>query len=159
MVLVSACLLGMRTTYDGDGRPVEALVRLAAQGQAVPVCPEVAGGLPVPRPPAEIVGGSGEDVLDGRARVLTIEGEDVTAAYIRGAEAALATAHRLGVQIAVLKAHSPSCGSSQIYDGTHSGRLIPGRGVAAALLRRAGIEVMSEEDLEPETQDIEVAYE
>jgi len=146
--LVSACLLGMRTAYDGEGRAVEALMRLAAQGKVVPICPEVAGGLPVPRPPAEIVGGSGEDVLDGRARVLTVDGQDVTEEYLQGAEAALAAARRFGVRKAVLKAHSPSCGTSLVYDGTHSGRLIPGRGVAAALLRRAGVEVTSEEDLE-----------
>ncbi len=151
MVLVSACLLGMRTAYDGEGRATEALVRLAAQGRAVPICPEVAGGLPIPRSPAEIVGGSGEDVLEGRARVLTIEGEDVTAAYIRGAEVALAVARRLGLRRAVLKARSPSCGSRCIYDGTHSGRLISGQGVTAALLRRAGVEVVSEEEMGPES--------
>ncbi|HIQ00866.1 MAG TPA: DUF523 domain-containing protein [Anaerolineales bacterium] len=148
--LVSACLLGMPTAYDGQGRPVEELVRLAARGCVVPVCPEVAGGLPIPRPPAEIVGGSGEEVLEGRARVLTTDGEDVTAAYLRGAEATLEAALRFGAKVAVLKAHSPSCGSCQIYDGTHSGRLIPGQGVAAALLRRAGVEVVSEEELGPE---------
>jgi uncharacterized protein YbbK (DUF523 family) len=89
VILVSACLLGLPTAYDGRGHPVAELVRLAALGRVIPVCPEVASGLPVPRPPAEIVGGRGGDVLDGRARVLTAAGEDVTEAYTRGAEAAL----------------------------------------------------------------------
>jgi uncharacterized protein YbbK (DUF523 family) len=143
--LVSACLLGMPTAYDGAARLLPELLTLAARGQVVPVCPEVAGGLTIPRPPTEIVGGSGEDVLDGRARVLAIDGTDVTAAYLQGAERTLQAAQRWGASSAVLKARSPSCGSGQVYDGTHSVRLIPGQGVAAALLRRAGIEVFSEE--------------
>ena len=101
----------------------------------------------MPRPPAEIVGGDGEDVLEGRARVITIDGQDVTEAYLRGAEVALAVARRLGIRKAILKSHSPSCGCRLIYDGTHSGRLVPGRGVTAALLRQEGIEVVSEENL------------
>lgn len=144
--LVSACLVGTPTTYDGGHRLVPALVTLAARGLAVPICPEVAGGLGIPRPPAEIVGGSGEEVLDGLARVLTIDGEDVTDAFLAGAEAAAAVARRCGATVAILKARSPSCGSWWIYDGTHSGRLIRGQGVAAALLRRAGLTVLSEEE-------------
>ena len=144
--LVSACLLGMPSAYDGQGRLVAELLALAAQGRVVPVCPEMAGGLPTPRPAAEIVGGSGEDVLEGRARVITIEGQDVTDAYVQGAQATLAAARRCGARLAVLKAHSPSCGSSQIYDGSHAGRRMPGQGVTAALLRRAGLQVVSEED-------------
>lgn len=76
--LVSACLLGIPTAYDGGGRPQEKLIALAARGQVVPICPEAAGGLRVPRPPAEIVGGDGDDVLEGRARVMTVAGEDLT---------------------------------------------------------------------------------
>lgn len=148
MILVSACLLGMPTAYDGRGRPVEKLIRLAALGRVLPLCPEVAGGLPTPRPPAEIVGGSGGDVLDGRARVLTAAGEDVTEAYIRGAEIALALVRRYGIRLAVMKARSPSCSPSGIYDGTHSRRLIPGEGVTVALLRREGVRVVSEELLQ-----------
>ncbi|MCX7856016.1 MAG: DUF523 domain-containing protein [Anaerolineae bacterium] len=145
VILVSACLLGLPTAYDGRGHPVAELIRLAAMGRVIPVCPEVAGGLPVPRPPAEIVGGSGGDVLDGRARVLTASGEDVTEAYIRGAEVALALVRRYGIRLAVMKARSPSCGPSGIYNGSHSGRLVPGEGVAVALLRREGVRVISEE--------------
>jgi len=144
--LVSACLLGISCAYDGRSHPQAGLIALAAQGRVVPVCPEVAGGLGVPRPPAEIVGGDGDDVLDGRARVVTVTGEDVTAAYLRGAECALAAARRYGVTTAILKQRSPACGASRIYDGTHSGRLVAGQGVTAALLRRHGVTVRSEEN-------------
>ncbi len=144
--LVSACLLGIPTTYDGRSHPQGELIALATRGRVVPVCPEVAGGLPVPRPPAEIVDGDGDDVLDGRARVVTVEGEDVTGAYLRGAECALAAARRCSITMAILKQRSPSCGVSRIYDGTHSGRLRVGQGVTAALLRRHGMTVWSEED-------------
>jgi uncharacterized protein YbbK (DUF523 family) len=140
--LVSACLLGICTRYDGGCCPVPQLIELAARGVAVPICPEVAGGLPIPRPPMEIVGGDGHAVLDGRARVLTIEGEDVTEAFLAGARQALETAQRLGIRQAVLKEDSPSCGCHRIYDGTFSGRMISGQGVAAALLQRNGITVL-----------------
>jgi uncharacterized protein YbbK (DUF523 family) len=143
--LVSACLLGIPCAYDGGAHPQSELIALAARGLVVPICPEVAGGLPAPRPPAEIVGGDGDDVLDGQARVVTVEGEDVTAAYLRGAECALATARRHGITTAILKQRSPSCGSACIYDGTHSGYLVTGQGVTAALLRRHGVTVWSEE--------------
>ena len=144
--LVSACLLGICTRYDGGCCPVSQLIRLAARGLAVPVCPEVAGGLPIPRPPAEIVGGDGQAVLGRQARVLTIEGEDVTEAFLAGARQALETAQRLGIRQAVLKDGSPSCGCRRIYDGTFSDRTVSGQGVAAALLQRNGITVFSEEE-------------
>jgi len=143
-LLVSACLLGICTAHDGGSRPHPALQALAAQGRVVSVCPEVAGGLPVPRPPAEIQGGDGADVLDGRARVVTAKGQDVTTQYLAGARAALVTARRFGLRRAVLKSHSPSCGVEQIYDGTFWHRLRPGDGVTAALLKREGIAVYSE---------------
>ncbi|MCS7178742.1 MAG: DUF523 domain-containing protein [Anaerolineae bacterium] len=146
VILVSACLLGLPTAYHGGGHPVADLIRLAALGAVIPICPEVAGGLPIPRPPMEIVGGSGGDVLDGQARVLTAKGEDVTDAFLRGAERALALVRRYGIRLAVMKARSPSCGSLAIYDGSHRGRLIPGEGVTVALLRRAGVRVVSEEE-------------
>lgn len=145
--LVSACLLGICTRYDGGCCPVPQLIQLAAQGLVVPVCPEVAGGLPVPRPPAEIGGGDGQSVLDGQARVLTVDGQDVTEAFLAGARRALETAQRLGVRRAVLKDDSPSCGCHRIYDGTFSGHMVSGQGVATALLQRNGIAVLSEEDL------------
>ncbi|MBU0704906.1 MAG: DUF523 domain-containing protein, partial [Chloroflexi bacterium] len=95
---------------------------------------------------AEIVGRDGDDVLDGRARVVTGTGEDVTVAYLRGAERTLAAARWHGVATAILRQRSPSCGSGCIYDGTHAGRLRAGQGVTVALLRRHGVAVWSEED-------------
>ncbi len=106
----------------------------------VPFCPEQLGGLPTPRPRAEIESGSGDDVLDGRSRVLDEGGRDVTAAFVRGAEEAAGLCARLGIRTAVLKARSPSCGAGQIVRG---GRLVDGDGVTAALLRRRGIAVLA----------------
>ena len=100
----------------------------------------------MPRLPAEIQGGDGADVLDGRARVVTVSGEDVTVQYLVGARAALEAARRFGLCRAVLKARSPSCGVGQVYDGTFTHRLRPGDGVTAALLKREGITVHSEEE-------------
>jgi uncharacterized protein YbbK (DUF523 family) len=141
--LVSACLLGICTTYNRSSHPHPHLIELSARGCAVPVCPEVAGGLLVPRPEAEIVGGDGHAVLDGRAHVLTRDGHDVTDAFLNGAQIALEAARCFKVRSAVLQPRSPSCGPCQVYDGTFSGRLVKGKGVTAALLARYGIEVLS----------------
>ena len=146
--LVSACLLGICATYDGSSHLQPHLIELVARGRIVPVCPEVAGGLPIPRPPAEIVGGDGCTVLDGQAHVLTCDGDDVTEAFIAGAQVALETAQRFGIRTAVLQPRSPSCGPCQVYDGRFSGCLVPGPGVAAALLMRHGIKVVSPDELE-----------
>lgn len=108
------------------------------------VCPEVDGGLGTPRPPAEVVGGDGADVLAGRARVVTGDGRDVTAEYLDGARKALDAARRTGASKAILKARSPSCGSGEIYDGSFSRTLAAGDGVTAALLRANGIQVVDE---------------
>lgn len=112
------------------------------------VCPEVLGGLPVPRPEAEIIGGGGLDVLEGAARVVSVDGDDVTNNYLRGADAAIAAAGRSGARLAILKARSPSCGCGAIYDGTFEGRTVEGDGVTAAALKRAGLDVVSDEDVE-----------
>jgi uncharacterized protein YbbK (DUF523 family) len=144
LVLVSACLAGRQCRYNGSGDPDGFVGSLVAADRAVLVCPEVDGGLCTPRSPAEIVGGDGHDVLDGRARVVTKEGREVTEAYVRGALEALETARRAGATRAVLKARSPSCGVGRVYDGTFSRSLTVGDGVAAALLRRNGIEVVTE---------------
>ncbi|MBF8744101.1 DUF523 domain-containing protein [Pseudomonas putida] len=148
-VLVSACLLGQPVRYDGrsSGHP-DLLQRWQGEGRVVPLCPEVAGGLPTPRPPAEIPGGQGGEVLDGTAVVVTVIGEDVSAAFLAGARQALALARKHGIRVAVLKAGSPSCGNRLTYDGTFSGVKVPGEGVTAALLRREGVLVFSELELE-----------
>ena len=141
-ILVSACLLGAACRYDGKSVPCEAVLRLARRGAClVPVCPEQLGGLPTPRTPAERRGES----------VVTRDGRDVTAEYRRGAEQALSLARLLGCTRAILKSRSPSCGCGQIYDGSFSGTLRPGEGVAAQLLREGGLVVCTEQDLTEET--------
>jgi len=145
-VLVSACLAGERCRYDGQEKRCAKVADMVARGEAVPFCPEMAGGLRTPRPPAEIRGGDGRDVLAGQARVVNREGQDVTAAYVAGARAGVELARRLGVRRAILKEHSPACGVKAIYDGSFRGRLRPGCGVLAAALAQAGIELCSEED-------------
>jgi uncharacterized protein YbbK (DUF523 family) len=145
--LVSACLVGIPCQYDGGSCCNDRTQDLATQGSVLPFCPEVAGGLPTPRPPAEIQGGDGHDVLEGRTRVVNIEGKDVTAEFLAGAQQALRVAHRWGIKEAILKARSPSCGVGRIYDGSFSGRLVEGDGVTAALLKREGIIVRNEEQV------------
>ena len=140
MLIVSKCLTGCPCRYDGQSKPVPAVAAMVERGEAIAVCPEQLGGLPTPRVPAELTG-SGEDVLEGRARVITRDGRDVTKEFVRGAYAALAEAKRVGANRAILKAKSPSCGMGQVYDGSFSGVLTDGNGVTAALLIRNGIKV------------------
>lgn len=149
-ILVSACLVGRRVRYDGTAKssPSTLLATWMAEGRLIPFCPEVSGGLPVPRPAAEIEpGGSGSAVLDGDARVLTATGTDVTAAFLSGARQALDLALRSGVRLAVLKEGSPSCGALTIHDGAFTGHRTPGQGVTTALLERHGIHVFTENQL------------
>lgn len=147
-ILVSRCLLGHPVRYDGGAHgPFDQLQRWQAEGRVVALCPEVAGGLSTPRAPAEIAGGQGVQVLDGLLPVLTMEGEDVSAAFVAGAERALALVRQHGIRIALLKARSPSCGNRENYDGSFSGVKVAGEGVTAAALRRAGVQVFSEEEL------------
>lgn len=148
-ILVSRCLLGHAVRYDGGAHgPIALLLQWQAEGRVVALCPEVAGGLSTPRPPAEIPGGQGAAVLDGLLAVRTVDGEDVGAAFLAGAQAALALVRQHGIRVAVLKARSPSCGNLENYDGSFSGRRVPGEGVTAALLRRAGVQVFNEEQLD-----------
>ncbi|WDH22593.1 DUF523 domain-containing protein [Pseudomonas chlororaphis] len=147
-ILVSRCLLGHRVRYDGGASgPFDQLARWQAEGRVVALCPEVAGGLPTPRAAAEIPGGQGGEVLDGLARVITTEGEDVSAEFLSGARQALELVREHGIRIAVLKANSPSCGNLLTYDGSFSGGKVSGEGVTAALLKRAGVQVFSELEL------------
>lgn len=142
-ILVSACLVDIACRYDGASAGRDELHGLHREGRLLPLCPEVAGGLGVPREPAVIVDGTGEDVLAGRARVVSRSGHDVTAEFRRGAEAVVALARREGVRTAILKSRSPSCGVGQVY--SEQG-LRSGDGVLAALLRREGIRVISDEE-------------
>jgi uncharacterized protein YbbK (DUF523 family) len=137
-VLISACLMGLKTRFDGCDSYDEEAVR-AAGPCPVPVCPEQLGGLPTPREPALIEGGSGRDVLCGKAAVMDINGTDVTGAYVRGAVAVAHVARMTGARKAVLKENSPSCGVKTIYRGA---LLCRGEGVTAARLREMGIETI-----------------
>lgn len=133
-ILVSACLLGVHCRYNGKGVMEEALRPFAQRAALIPVCPEILGGLATPRDPAEQSAG----------RVITNTGIDVTAQYQKGAEETLRLAQLYGCRCAVLKERSPSCGSGWIYDGTHSGRLVEGDGIAAGLLKKHGFPVIGE---------------
>lgn len=137
-ILISACLLGVRCRYDGGSKPQEPILRLMEKYTLIPVCPEQLGGLPTPRPPAERIG----------EQVRTREGRDVTAAYQRGAEEVLRLARRFGCKKALLKERSPSCGHGKIYDGSFSGILVPGSGVAAQWLAAHGLEIFGESQWE-----------
>ncbi|MBQ5992660.1 MAG: DUF523 domain-containing protein [Clostridia bacterium] len=133
MIIVSACLAGFRCRYDGKTVPDADVVALVKRGEAIPVCPEMLGGLPCPRVPAE-------RTADG-THVLSREGADVTEAFLRGASETLRLARLYGCDKAVLKARSPSCGCGRIYDGTFSGTLKDGVGVTAQTLLENGIAV------------------
>ena len=135
-ILVSACLLGVPCRYDGAGVADARVLALTEKHHLIPVCPEQLGGLPTPRPPAE----------RHDTRVLTRDERDFTAAFARGAEETLRLAKLFSCRIAILKANSPSCGSGQIYDGCFCGRLVPGDGMTAALLKQDGLTVLSEKD-------------
>lgn len=143
--LVSACLLGLPTRYDGGHNRSAALRRICRRHRVIPVCPEQLGGLPTPRRPAEIRSGDGQAVLQGKAVVVDDAGADVTMQFLRGALAALRMAQLYRVDGAILKSGSPSCGTGDIRDGSFTGRRRVGDGVAAALLKRHGITVYSEE--------------
>ena len=130
-VLVSACLLGVSSRYDGNSRTNEELLEKLKGRWIVPVCPEQLGGLPTPRPASYLGGASGEQILEGRARIVNAAGRDVTQEFIRGAYETLLIAEKLGVKEAYLKTKSPSCGMG------------PFHGVTAALLIKNGIEVHS----------------
>jgi uncharacterized protein YbbK (DUF523 family) len=157
-ILISSCLLGEPVRYDGHSKPLSAkLLKLWQQQQRlVPICPEMAGGLPCPRQPAEIEQGQGGRVLSGDARVLRNDGQDLTPAFIAGARQALDLCRQHRIRFALLKARSPSCGIRGGYDGTFSGTLNnDGIGVTAALLELQGIRVFNEQELEQLAQALD----
>ena len=135
-LLISACLLGVECKYSGGSNalPKETIEKLRTRYRLIPVCPETAGGLPTPRDPSERLG----------ERVVSCRGADVTAQFKKGAEAALTLARRYGCTTALMKEHSPSCGSGLIYDGSFLGKLVKGNGCAAELLKAAGVSVVGE---------------
>lgn len=165
-VLVSRCLLGEPCRYDGRAKTAVAAQLKAPETLArvrwIPLCPESDGGLPTPRPPCEIErGGSAEDVLAGRRRIVSCSGSDATAEYLRGARHACRLARLSGARLALLKARSPSCSPAGIHDGSFTGTLVPGRGITAEALSRQGLRLWSEEELDaflaalPESEHLE----
>ena len=149
-VLVSACLLGEPVRHNGGDKRCDhtILKRWISEGRVIPVCPEVAGGMPVPRPPAEIThGAGGQRVLAGVAQVVDRTGRDVSAHFVSGAEHAVEYARSNKIRIAVLKEGSPSCGTGFIYDGTFTSTKVPNIGVTAAALQQSGLKVFSETQL------------
>ena len=142
-LLISACLMGIRCRYDGESKPLDCLEELNRRYTLIPVCPEVLGGLPTPRIPAERIG----------SRVLNREGGNVTSQYEEGASLALQMAQQSGCTCALLKERSPSCGSGTIYDGTFTGNLCSGWGVCGELLREKGIRVLGESQVQELLKD------
>ncbi|MBI0581215.1 DUF523 domain-containing protein [Neobacillus cucumis] len=145
MILVSSCLAGLDVRYNGTNCLNDKISKLVEENKAITICPELLGGFSTPREPAEIIGGNGEDVLDGNAKVVDKSGKDVTQLYIKGAYSTLEQAIELNATLVVLKENSPSCGSSTIYNGEFTGKKIMGLGVTSALLKRNGLKVISEE--------------
>lgn len=132
-ILISACLLGEKCTYKGTSNKMH---ERSENDVFVPCCPEVLGGLPIPRKPAEIIG----------ERVITEDGTDVTREYKEGAKRSVAIAKKEGITTAVLKSKSPSCGKGKIYDGTFTHTLVHGDGITVRALLEAGIEVLTEDE-------------
>ena len=149
-ILISACLLGNPVRYDGTDLFIDHpfIKEWLVQGRLIAVCPEVEGGMPVPRAPAEIKNGDGKLVLGGKSRVIDSEGEDVTNSFIKGSLKALKMALDNDCVAAILTEHSPSCGSNRIYDGTFTKTKRDGMGVTASMLEQNHIPVFNQEQLE-----------
>ncbi len=137
MIIVSACLVGINCRYDGGNNADQKVIEMVQKGIAIPVCLEQLGGLTTPRIPAEIIGN----------KVINKNGEDVTDYFKKGAWETLLIAKLANCQKAILKQCSPSCGCGKIYDGTHTGTIITGKGITAKLLEDNEIKVLTEEDL------------
>ncbi len=148
MILISACLLGGNCKYNGGNNLQEKLQALIKDKDYRLICPEVEGGLPVPRPPAEIIGGDGFDVLEGKASVQNNRGDNVTSHYLKGAKRLLEEIDPEQIQLAIMKSKSPSCGLKKIHAGKFNGNLREGPGVCTALFIKNGIKVVNEKDMD-----------
>ena len=149
-IIVSACLLGNKVRYNGKDllQETELFQALEQQHELIPLCPEVAGGLPTPRPPAEVEFGDSAKVFEANGKVIATTGEDVTSEFVSGAEQALALCKEHNIRFAVLTESSPSCGRNKVYDGSFSGNKIEGMGLTAYLLEKNGIRVFSQFEVE-----------
>ena len=146
-ILISACLLGINTRYDGESNKNLELYSIMNKYNLIPVCPEQLGGMSTPRLPSEILGGKAQNVLKGEAKVVNLKGEDVTYNFIKGSQETLNIAKIYGCKTAILKSKSPSCGYGTIYDGTFTRKLIQGNGICAEILSKNGINVFTEKEL------------
>lgn len=146
MYMVSACLVGINCRYDGRNTLDEKLAELVREGRAIPLCPEVLGGIPTPRESCEI-----QLTEDGRRMVMSREGTNCTREYTEGARRTLEICRIAGIRKAILQQRSPSCGCGRIYDGTFSSRLIDGNGITAEMLKANGISVYTAETWEAES--------
>lgn len=148
-VLVSSCLLGIPVRYNGQAYPIHPILKHWQDLEFVmPFCPETAAGLPTPRPAAEILGGNAQAVFSTQSYIQTQAGEDITQAFISGAQQTLKICQDHNIQVAVLTEKSPSCGSTQVYDGSFSSNLVLGVGVTTYLLRQQGIHVFNQNNLD-----------
>lgn len=137
MIIVSACLAGVECRYNGQAFSIPMVIDMVKKGQAIPICPEILGNLPIPRLSAE--------QCDGR--IFSRDGQDLTNEYVTGAKIALRIAKLVGCKKAILKSKSPTCGCGMIYDGTFSGKLIEGEGVFSKMLKQEKIEVYTEDEI------------
>jgi uncharacterized protein YbbK (DUF523 family) len=153
-ILISGCLMGQKVRYNGFDVPCDSehIDQWREEQRIVTVCPEISAGLPAPRPSSEIKGGSGKDVLSGQAKVITHNGIDRTALFLKGAQFTLMLAKKHNIKVAILKSKSPSCGNNTIYDGTYSGNVVSGSGVTATLLMQNGIKVFNEFEIDQAAQ-------
>ncbi|MFH1092885.1 MAG: DUF523 domain-containing protein [Candidatus Omnitrophota bacterium] len=147
MILASACLTGEKCRYNGEHCLHPVIAELGKKGKIAAVCPEVMGGLTVPRLACEITGADAQAVLDSQARVLNLAGDDITEAVLSGCRKALDLAKKNNIKLAVLKDKSVCCGVDTIYDGSFQSRLVKGKGILALLLEREGVRVVNSEEL------------
>lgn len=147
MYLISACLCGLNCKYNGTNNFNPKIKAFYDKGNCIAVCPEHLGNLPIPREPHEILGGTGKDVLEGKAKVISQSGYDNTDKFINGAYKTLQIVKLLKIDTAILKSKSPSCGWGQIYNGNFEKKLKPGNGVTAELLSQNGIKIFTENDI------------
>lgn len=136
---ISACLVGVRCRYNGHGKVNSHARKIFSLGHSILICPEVAAGLPTPRPACEIIGGDGFSVLSKKAKVISRNRKDYSKFFIRGARQTLDALKLLGIKRAILKSGSPSCGVTKIYSGKFNGRKVKGAGVTAAWLKQNGV--------------------
>ncbi len=144
--LISACLLGVNCRYDGTHRALDPklITKLTKELYLIPICPEQWGGLPTPRSPAQFSGGTGRDLIQGKARILNEEGEEITHYLLKAAKEILKLVGLFDIKIAIFKDRSPACGVEQVY---RDGKIVSGEGVVTSALRTRGVKVLSGDSL------------